>query len=147
MNDSVVIFTNTSNNASSYLWSFGDGTTSQEINPVHIYQNGSEFTVTLFAENACGDDTELITLNNIDIQHTHYTNFNLYPNPANDKVTVVTKGLSSNTIELYSITGQIIKTVVTEDYRQTYAISLVDIGTGFYWIKVGNQIGKLIINK
>jgi PKD repeat protein len=33
----AVSFFNTSTNASSYLWSFGDGTTSTEFNPVHNY--------------------------------------------------------------------------------------------------------------
>jgi PKD repeat protein len=34
-------------NAESYLWDFGDGTTSTEANPVHVYANAGTFEVTL----------------------------------------------------------------------------------------------------
>ncbi len=46
-----VAFTNKSNvvhgSITSYLWSFGDGTTSNEENPVHIYENPGTYTITL----------------------------------------------------------------------------------------------------
>lgn len=44
-----VTFTNGSVNASSYLWDFGDGTTSTEANPVHIFSGEGTYTVTLKA--------------------------------------------------------------------------------------------------
>ncbi|GAB4495889.1 MAG: hypothetical protein OHK0019_26280 [Saprospiraceae bacterium] len=53
----TVSFTNNSQNASSYLWNFGDGATSSESNPVHVYQNGGTYTVTLTATNNCGSTT------------------------------------------------------------------------------------------
>lgn len=39
----TVVFTNltTTQHLDSYLWSFGDGTTSTEVNPTHVYQTGS----------------------------------------------------------------------------------------------------------
>ncbi|PIP55299.1 MAG: hypothetical protein COX07_00675 [Bacteroidetes bacterium CG23_combo_of_CG06-09_8_20_14_all_32_9] len=40
---------NTSENAISYLWDFGDGTTSGEVNPTHIYTQEGEFTIVLQA--------------------------------------------------------------------------------------------------
>ena len=46
-----VTFTNTSTNADTYLWDFGDGTTSTEANPVHYYQKKGNYTVTLTATN------------------------------------------------------------------------------------------------
>lgn len=45
-----VSFENTSTNAFSYLWSFGDGNTSIEENPTHTYTVPGEYTVTLKAE-------------------------------------------------------------------------------------------------
>lgn len=44
-----VAFTNTSTQADSYLWSFGDGSTSTAVNPVHTYNSKGDFTVTLTA--------------------------------------------------------------------------------------------------
>lgn len=53
----TVTFLNTSENATSFSWDFGDGTSSNEINPVKAYENG-EFTVVLTASNvAGGEDT------------------------------------------------------------------------------------------
>ena len=49
MQPSSITFTNKSRNASTYLWTFGDGSTSIEKNPVHIYQNYGNYAVTLKA--------------------------------------------------------------------------------------------------
>ncbi|CAL2093834.1 immunoglobulin-like domain-containing protein [Tenacibaculum sp. 190524A05c] len=48
-----VTFINISENADNYEWTFGDGTTSKEINPTKIYPTG-EYTVTLKATNVSG---------------------------------------------------------------------------------------------
>jgi PKD repeat protein len=50
----TVTFTNTSTNADSYLWEFGDGNTSTEANPVHTYAGAGVYTVRLTATNAHG---------------------------------------------------------------------------------------------
>lgn len=44
-----VTFRNLSINATSYEWTFGDGTTSTEVEPTHIYSYASTFTVSLKA--------------------------------------------------------------------------------------------------
>ncbi len=49
----IVSFINLSENANSYEWDFGDGTTSTEINPTKAYQTGS-YTVVLTAKNIAG---------------------------------------------------------------------------------------------
>jgi len=47
--------TNSTTNATSYLWDFGDGQTSTESAPVHIYANEGAYTVKLTASNPNGD--------------------------------------------------------------------------------------------
>ncbi|MEM7550565.1 MAG: PKD domain-containing protein [Bacteroidota bacterium] len=49
--DRGVTFSNTSNFADSYLWNFGDRSTSTDENPFHIYSNPGRYTVTLTASN------------------------------------------------------------------------------------------------
>jgi hypothetical protein len=49
----TVTFINTSSDVKYYLWTFGDGTTSTEINPVKTYANGT-YTVTLKITNVAG---------------------------------------------------------------------------------------------
>jgi PKD repeat protein len=54
----VVTFTNTSKNATSYMWDFGDGGTSTEQNPVYTYAADGEYTVTLTAMDDLGNSDE-----------------------------------------------------------------------------------------
>jgi len=49
----LVTFINTTTDASKFVWDFGDGTTSTEINPLHNYASGT-YTITLRAFNASG---------------------------------------------------------------------------------------------
>lgn len=54
----TIQFTDTSFNApTTWLWSFGDSTTSTERNPNHTYSNPGVYTVTLITGNAFGADT------------------------------------------------------------------------------------------
>lgn len=55
---STVHFTNLSGNAGNFLWDFGDGTTSIDMNPDHTYTTYGLFTVKLVAYGgACGNDS------------------------------------------------------------------------------------------
>lgn len=49
-----VTFTNYSKNAESYAWNFGDGQTSTEENPVHVYTAAGTYQVALTATNSEG---------------------------------------------------------------------------------------------
>lgn len=63
----TVNFTNQSNNAVSYFWDFGDGSTSSAINPSHTYNSFGTFDVKLVADGgACGIDS-ITKLQYIDI--------------------------------------------------------------------------------
>ena len=58
-----VIFTNYSQNATSYAWDFGDGNTSTEESPTHVYAGGGTYEVTLTASGATGSATRTETIN------------------------------------------------------------------------------------
>jgi gliding motility-associated-like protein len=59
-------FTNLSIGATRYLWNFGDGETSTDVNPVHQYNETNNFTVVLVAYNAAGcTDTFPLTVSAI----------------------------------------------------------------------------------
>jgi Concanavalin A-like lectin/glucanases superfamily/Putative metal-binding motif/PKD domain/SprB repeat/CARDB/Fibronectin type III domain len=52
----TAIFTNTSTNGDAFVWSFGDNTTSTEVNPTHTFANGGNYLVCLTAKNGtCSD--------------------------------------------------------------------------------------------
>lgn len=53
----TVSFINTSTNAGSYSWNFGDGNSSNLENPVHTYSNPGHYSVSLTINGACGSDS------------------------------------------------------------------------------------------
>ncbi|MEM6964472.1 MAG: PKD domain-containing protein [Bacteroidota bacterium] len=64
VNGQTVNFTNSSTNANSYIWDFGDGNTSNQSDPTHTYATDGTYIVTLTASNPCGSvvATESITI-------------------------------------------------------------------------------------
>lgn len=69
---------NQSEYATTYLWDFGDGNTSMDMEPTHQYQNDGTYTITLTATNECGSvesmvDLEVVVLVpsiNVDVSNT-----------------------------------------------------------------------------
>lgn len=65
-----VTFSNFSQNATTYLWDFGDGNTSDLENPVHTYAASGTYTVTLTATNGAGvsvDKTESVGIIDLEL--------------------------------------------------------------------------------
>jgi uncharacterized protein (TIGR02145 family) len=57
-----VTFTDQSTNVpSNWSWNFGDGNSSSDKNPVHVYATAGTYTVSLTASNATGSDSEIKT--------------------------------------------------------------------------------------
>jgi PKD repeat protein len=108
----MVSFTNTSQNATSYQWDFGDNEGSQEENPEHEYTfPGGSFDVVLIATNDCGSDTLTQTVEVIFVstQLPKFLDaFNLYPNPGDGQVFLEMSGSprAELRIELYDMLGR-----------------------------------------
>lgn len=63
VNGLEVTFTNTSTNATSYEWDFGDGGFSFEEDPVYTYSDAGTYVVVLTATNQCGTSTKSFVVN------------------------------------------------------------------------------------
>jgi subtilisin-like proprotein convertase family protein len=106
-------FTNTSTNATSYLWNFGDAGTSTATNPSHTYTSSGLFTVTLIATNNCGSDTITATVSStLGIEETGIGNVAVYPNPSENYVNITIANTLETEIqlELFDLSGQLIST-------------------------------------
>ena len=57
-----ISFLNNSTNATSFNWDFGDGKTSMETNPTHLYAGSGKFTVTLEAINDTSSDFQEVEI-------------------------------------------------------------------------------------
>jgi len=66
-----VAFSNTSTDADTYAWDFGDGATSTEMNPVHIYKTSGTYTATLVASNEDGTNEFTMSVE-VNEPHNYY---------------------------------------------------------------------------
>lgn len=71
-----VDFENLSEDATSYIWDFGDGNNSTQTNPIHEYAQDGVYDVTLTAVNDCG--TDIITIE-IEILTLPFADFDADP--------------------------------------------------------------------
>lgn len=53
----TIDFSNTSTDGDNFVWDFGDGNSSTEINPTYTYAMGGTYEVCLIASNSCSSDT------------------------------------------------------------------------------------------
>jgi len=81
-------FTSLATGATTWFWDFGDGTTSTEENPTHIYPAAGTYTVTLVITNDCGADIFTQTIQATTSVNTIANDamFSIYPNPASDVI-------------------------------------------------------------
>jgi len=77
INAGEVQFTNCSENATGFLWKFGDGQTSIEKAPMHLFERGFPFNVTLIAYN--GNETDSISKRIHDDITVFKPNIYIYP--------------------------------------------------------------------
>jgi PKD repeat protein len=59
----TIQFNDSSKNATSVNWNFGDGNNSTERNPIHKFATQGNYTVNLTAANENGTDSKLATIN------------------------------------------------------------------------------------
>jgi len=61
----AVQFSNLSKNADLYEWTFSDGTTSNQVNPLHVFTEVGSYNVTLKASTVCGTNHSVSQINYI----------------------------------------------------------------------------------
>ncbi len=142
-----VIFTNNSVNATDYYWDFGDGNFSSDVSPNHTYNANGNYTVILYSSNSCNTDStfQVIDINNVGIdENSANQNVFIYPNPINNNsvITVSINKKSSINIDLLTVTGEIVKTIIDENilsegnYNYNIEPSLLNYVAGVYIVRV-----------
>ncbi len=84
-----VTFTSVVKNTTSYLWDFGDETTSTEALPVHTYEVSGTYTVTLTVK---GDGGEITTTKDVEILPSFLEMLTGGPTAENGKTWVLSRG-------------------------------------------------------
>lgn len=144
--NNVVTFTNTSTNATSYQWNFGDATTGTTQNPVHTYAANGNYTVTLIASNSCDADTIYITISILSgiESAAASTSISIYPNPSSGKFTLTHNSIQSGVAEIriYNLSGELVST--TKSASLTCEIDLSEYPNGVYFLSLefGEEISR-----
>jgi len=110
INGNTVTFANTSQNASSYTWDFGDGTSATETHPMHTFTTDGTYNVSLTAiSDACEDDifTESIVINTIGLSENENLVFDISPNPSSGSFNItLLQNVNNVTITIFDNQGK-----------------------------------------
>jgi MAM domain, meprin/A5/mu/Secretion system C-terminal sorting domain/PKD domain/Right handed beta helix region len=152
----TAVCTNNSTGADSYLWDFGDGTSSTDMSPTHVYLDTGSFVITLIVTGPCGSDTttQLIYSTTIGIDEIPtMTAFNVYPNPNKGEFTIDFALNETNEVsfELINMLGQCVwnSSLGMIEGKHSENVSVKGQAPGIYLLKVvvGDRslMNKLII--
>ncbi len=129
----TVSFTDVSANLPvSWLWNFGDGTTSALQNPSHAYSNYGDYTVCLTATNAMGSDDNCIVLAITTIDDAKQMISSIYPNPATNYIVVETENAVKTNWSIMNNLGEIV--LQGNDISQPINIS--NLAAGIYVVEI-----------
>jgi gliding motility-associated-like protein len=147
-----VTFTNTSTNATSYLWLFGDGWVDSTRNPTHLYIDSGKFTVTLIIFNNDSICRLKPDTSTFDFITTNFCNIyipNVFsPNNdgKNDLFHIVAEGYSNYNLIIYNRWGE--KVFTSTDVNILWNGKLNNTGadapdgTYYYILNANDPAGK-----
>jgi PKD repeat protein len=167
--DEEVQFTNTSANATSFKWSFGDGTTSTDASPKKSYQTSDNFTVTLVATGAGGSNTnttvvkvlpfggftvenEADLIANKPVQMTNSSKGAVsyqwaFGDPANSTATTANPTFTYPSAGTYTVTLKAISAVGETAVSKTITVKGAPVTKDLYYIEyTANAIKKLALD-
>lgn len=146
----LIQFLNTSTGADHYLWDFGDGNSSSEVNPTHVYTSAGLFAVYLhaFASGSCPDEAVAHTALFIGKDGTIRNHSAFTPNgdSINDEFVVNVTDLKSYKIRIFDRYGVLLFT--SSDYADNwtglYQGNPLPVGVYYYVIDGLGLNGKEI---
>ncbi|MBE7179288.1 MAG: gliding motility-associated C-terminal domain-containing protein, partial [Mucilaginibacter polytrichastri] len=145
----TVKFQNKTTEADTYLWDFGDGSTSTEVNPEHTYTEKGDFTVKLTAtkQDYCVASTLQGTLV-VRLGMTAFVPNTFTPNAdgVNDELVVTITNLNNYHINIYNRYGTKLfeSRNIFDNWKGTYRNEPVPVGVYFYVIDGVNLDGEKV---
>ena len=135
---------NLSENEQTWHWDFGDGSTSTEEFPTHVYQEVRVFQVCLTVTNDLTSDSycDQVMVNALNgIAETSLEErLAVFPNPTNGVVMLSGDGLTINEVQLIDAAGRTLKV-----WSQVDKLDVGNYPTGMYQLKIQTDQG--LVNK
>ena len=145
----TLYLTNTSTDASTYYWDFGDGSSSTDVNPWHNYSTPGQYTVLLVAySSSCGNDSALLTVevfSAADIHEEQIVDFQISPNPTIGETSITLKSRYSGHSELIltNTEGRVIrvKPLQLQPGKNTFLLDFNELGlaAGNYFLRLSTN--------
>lgn len=133
------------NDPTSWAWTFGDGAVSSIQNPSHAYAIGGTYEVCLTATNGYGSNTKCSVISFTGINSADVASVSIYPNPANDYVFIELNDFNADIIEVFNITGQIMNIDYYYSGNNIVKLNTKNLVSGNYIMKIKNDQGELIM--
>ncbi len=153
----TVFFTDMSQNASNYLWNFGDGNTATTQNPTHIYTQSGTYEVTQYVYDSCHDDTMIKEVNVVvsGTDEFYEPEVLIYPNPASEilNINIRDNDLLTHTIKegFYKMTVYDIYGRVQDEYilknKKKFRLDISSYPKGTYIIHLQTNTNKIVKRK
>lgn len=141
----TVFFADNSFNAWSWYWDFGDGTTSTEQNPIHVYQDNGCYNVYLAVTNEYGCSDTLF-MDNFVCKTVGMEEISgikgVFPNPFNNKIEINFSSIPAQLkLELSDLTGKNIETIAVTKTLNQVLLETPSLAEGTYLLKVASEKG------
>ncbi|MBK9457937.1 MAG: T9SS type A sorting domain-containing protein [Chitinophagales bacterium] len=151
-NSLLVTFANsTVGNYNQLTWNFGDGTTSQEANPIHTYTSAGtyQFSLTATTPDGCQSTTtaKVYVFNNKKTtkQAALLTQVTSYPNPIIEtcQLSFTSQTATPATITINDLNGKVVSTIINNQTltigNNTFTISRNNLPSGMYFVNIVGQ--------
>ena len=158
----AVFFLNLSTPNATHFWEFGDGQTSDQINPVHQYAEGGTFEIklTITTEDGC---TSTFTVS-LDLEQNNFQaspeffsvtatrnldqleTLRLFPNPASENLRLQIKAKEEMDLQLQilDVTGQLMQQQKVEIQlgENQFKLDVDQLPPGMYFLRLWSQDGS-----
>ncbi|MCC6767494.1 MAG: T9SS type A sorting domain-containing protein, partial [Bacteroidia bacterium] len=141
---------NTSLYADSYLWDFGDSTTSTATNPTHTYAGNGFYTIKLIATNVlCGTDTFSVNVDiSVGIGNVEGVDqLQVFPNPTEGLLNLSFQSAEAQTfdIRILDAAGRLVATesFSTMPGKVNRQYDLSDKAKGIYFFSIRSEKGMM----
>lgn len=135
-------------NTNQYSWDFGDGSTIANAPGTvsHTYLTAGPRQVSVTLTNECGTETVVTTIvvtSTAGIATNAIEGLSVYPNPANEFVTVELPAATQATGSVFNTTGSLVKTI--ESFTAKTEVSVGDFTPGVYFLHIQSEEKTSII--
>ena len=144
-------FSNASVNATSYQWTFGDGGTSTQADPLHVYSSPGLFPVTIIATDGCTADTltDTVEIVLVGVRDARAADLLIAPNPSAGMFAISGTLDADAELQVTDLQGRIVyrSALTASAGRFATTLDLRGLARGTYLLRIdGGRAQRLLIH-